>query len=126
WLPADSFEGNASLGGSFYSKKIEDYYVTPFDLGYGFMIKYDHEFIGKAALEKIHNDQHRIKVTLELKSEDVQKVLASQYDNKDKAGERGKFRSEERRVGKECRSRWDLKQSAQKYRVERARWNRER
>ena len=51
WLKADSFEGMASLGGSFYSNNIADYYVTPFDLGYGFMIKYDHEFIGKAALE---------------------------------------------------------------------------
>jgi len=91
WLKADSFEGMASLGGSFYSKDISDYYVTPFDLGYGFMIKYDHEFIGKAALEKIHNNKHRIKVTLELVSADVQKVLASQYDNKESAGERGKF-----------------------------------
>ena len=91
WLKADSFEGMASLGGSFYSKDISDYYVTPFDLGYGFMITYDHEFIGKAALEKIHNNKHRIKVTLELVSADVQKVLASQYDNKESAGERGKF-----------------------------------
>ena len=91
WLKADCFEGNASLGGSYYSKDVSDYYVTPFDLGYGFMIKYDHEFIGKAALEKIHNNKHRIKVTLELVSEDVQKVIASQYDNKDNAAERGKF-----------------------------------
>jgi syringate O-demethylase len=91
WLKADSFEGNASLGGSYYSKDVSDYYVTPFDLGYGFMIKYDHEFIGKAALEKIHNNKHRIKVTLELVSADVQKVIASQYDNKDNAAERGKF-----------------------------------
>jgi glycine cleavage system aminomethyltransferase T len=91
WLPADSFEGNASLGGSYYSKDVSDYYVTPFDLGYGFMIKYDHEFIGKAALEKIHGNKHRIKVTLELVSEDVQKVIASQYDNKANAAERGKF-----------------------------------
>jgi glycine cleavage system aminomethyltransferase T len=91
WLPADSFEGNASLGGSYYSKDVSDYYVTPFDLGYGFMIKYDHEFIGKAALEKIQNDNHRIKVTLELVTEDVQKLLNSQFDTKDNAGDRGKF-----------------------------------
>ncbi|HEV7715256.1 MAG TPA: hypothetical protein VGO53_06660, partial [Steroidobacteraceae bacterium] len=34
WLAANSFEGNASLGGSFYSNNIEDYYLTPYDLGY--------------------------------------------------------------------------------------------
>ena len=35
WLPADGFEANASLGGSFYSDNVEDYYQTPWDLGYG-------------------------------------------------------------------------------------------
>lgn len=35
WLRFDGFEANASLGGSFVSENIEDYYLTPWDLGYG-------------------------------------------------------------------------------------------
>ena len=46
WLPVTSYEANASLGGSFVSKKIEDYYTTPYELGYGTFIKFDHDFIG--------------------------------------------------------------------------------
>src|SRR6202012_4604532 len=29
WLPAAGYEGAASIGGSFYSDDIEDYYFTP-------------------------------------------------------------------------------------------------
>ena len=32
---------------------IEDYYMTPYDLGYGPFVKFDHDFIGREALEKI-------------------------------------------------------------------------
>ena len=32
---------------------IEDYYVTPWDLGYGGFMKFDHDFIGREALEKM-------------------------------------------------------------------------
>ena len=53
WLPANSYEAIASLGGSFYSNNIEDYYLTPYDLGYGAFVKFDHDFIGREALEKI-------------------------------------------------------------------------
>ncbi|MEN9704160.1 MAG: hypothetical protein RLZZ393_39, partial [Pseudomonadota bacterium] len=88
WLPANGFEGNASLGGSYVSDKIDDHYTTPHDLGYGFMIKFDHEFIGREALEKIANNKHRIKVTLELNDEDVAKAIASQYG---KENERAKY-----------------------------------
>ena len=35
WLPADGYEGTASVGGSFVSNNIEDYYVTPHEMGYG-------------------------------------------------------------------------------------------
>ncbi len=52
WLAAGSFEGFASLGGSYYSNNIEDYYLTPYDLGYGNFVKFDHDFIGREALEK--------------------------------------------------------------------------
>ena len=65
WLPASSYEGQGgSLGGSFYSDNIEDYYVTPYELGYGPFVKFDHDFIGAEALKKIADKPHRRKVTL--------------------------------------------------------------
>jgi len=88
WLPANGFEANASLGGSYVSSNIDDHYTTPHDLGYGFMIKFDHDFIGRAALEKIAAQQHRVKVTLELNDEDMVKAIASQYG---KENERAKY-----------------------------------
>ena len=32
WLGADSYEAVGSIGGSFVSSDIEDYYVNPFEL----------------------------------------------------------------------------------------------
>jgi glycine cleavage system aminomethyltransferase T len=88
WLAANSFEGNASLGGSYYSNNIDDYYLTPYDLGYGAFVKFDHEFIGREALEKKSKEPHKIKVTLELNDEDVIKTIASTFG---KGNERAKF-----------------------------------
>lgn len=79
WLSADGFEANASLGGSYYADNIEDYYQTPWDLGYGRHIKFDHEFIGRAALEKMQNQPHREKVWLLWNTEDVLRVIGSQF-----------------------------------------------
>ena len=84
WLSAKGFEANASLGGSFYSDNIEDYYQTPWDLGYGKHIKFDHDFIGRAALEKMVDQPHRRKVWLRWNDEDVQKVFASQLGSGDR------------------------------------------
>ena len=53
WLPAGSYEATGSIGGSFVSDKIEDYYLTPYELGYGPFVKFDHDFIGREALEKM-------------------------------------------------------------------------
>jgi glycine cleavage system aminomethyltransferase T len=88
WLAANGFEGNASLGGSFYSNNIDDYYLTPYDLGYGPFVKFDHDFIGREALEKIAQKPHRVKVTLELNDEDVTRAIASQFG---KEHERAKY-----------------------------------
>jgi vanillate/3-O-methylgallate O-demethylase len=51
WLPAKGYEGTGSLGGSYYSDDIADYYFTPYDLGYGPFVKFDHDFIGRTAVE---------------------------------------------------------------------------
>ena len=77
WLPAESYEATGSIGGSFVSENIEDYYLTPYDLGYGPFVKFDHDFIGRAALEAMQGRAHRRKVTFEWNAEDVMKVHAS-------------------------------------------------
>jgi glycine cleavage system aminomethyltransferase T len=85
WLPATGYEGSASIGGSFYSENIEDYYFTPWDMGYGAFIKFDHDFIGRAALEKMSNSRHRKKVTLALDNEDVTRVIGSTFQKHNRA-----------------------------------------
>jgi glycine cleavage system aminomethyltransferase T len=85
WLPADCYEAKASIGGSFYSDNIEDYYLTPWELGYGHIVKFDHDFVGRAALEKMAKRAHRRKVTLALDDESVLKVLATALQKTDRA-----------------------------------------
>jgi len=82
WLPATGYEGTGSLGGSFVSDRIEDYYLTPFELGYGPFVKFDHDFVGRDALEAMQKQgrQHRKKVTFEWNSDDLAGVFASLVD----------------------------------------------
>ncbi|MFW6090366.1 MAG: vanillate/3-O-methylgallate O-demethylase [Actinomycetota bacterium] len=80
WLGADSYEAVNALAGSFVSDDIEDYYLTPWALGYGNFVKFDHDFIGRDALEAIDPDTQRRKITLEWNSEDVATILASILD----------------------------------------------
>jgi len=80
WLPAASYEGRGgSMGGSFVSDNIEDYYTTPYELGYGPFVKFDHDFIGREALEKIATQPHRTKVTFAWNREDSAKLFASLF-----------------------------------------------
>jgi vanillate/3-O-methylgallate O-demethylase len=67
------------LAGSFVSNNIEDYYVTPYEIGYGPFVKFDHDFIGREALEKIANKPHRQKVTFAWNNDDVAKIFASMF-----------------------------------------------
>jgi len=80
WLPAASYEGTGSIGGSFYSDNVEDYYMTPYELGYGPFIRFDHDFIGREALEKMAGTPHRRKVTLAWNADDVVKVFRSMLE----------------------------------------------
>jgi vanillate/3-O-methylgallate O-demethylase len=77
WLPATAYEGTGAIGGSFVSDDIRDYYTNPLELGYGIYIKFDHDFVGRAALEKMKDKPQRKKVTFEWNAEDVTKVFAS-------------------------------------------------
>ncbi|MFC6356713.1 aminomethyl transferase family protein [Luethyella okanaganae] len=74
WLPAARA---GSLAGSFASDDIEDYYLTPYDLGYGRSVAFDHDFIGRAALERHAAGPVRAKVTLVWSPEDVAAVQRS-------------------------------------------------
>jgi vanillate/3-O-methylgallate O-demethylase len=85
WLPANGYEATGSLGGSYYADDISDYYLTPDDLGYGPFVKFDHDFIGRAALEKIVQAPRRRKVTLAWNAEDVTRAMGTMFAKGDPA-----------------------------------------
>jgi vanillate/3-O-methylgallate O-demethylase len=68
WLPASAY---GSLGGSMDSTVVTDYYVTPYDIGYGKVVKFDHDFIGSEALKRFAKAPRREKVSLIWNPEDV-------------------------------------------------------
>jgi glycine cleavage system aminomethyltransferase T len=80
WLPAPAA---GSLGGSFDSPDIEDYYLTPYDLDYGRAVAFDHDFVGRDALEALAGNKamregpRRRKVTLVWNPDDVQEAVGS-------------------------------------------------
>jgi vanillate/3-O-methylgallate O-demethylase len=80
WLPAGSYEATGSIGGSFESDNIEDYYMSPYALGYGPFVKFDHDFIGREALEKMCGRTQRKKVTFAWNADDVVNVFASMFE----------------------------------------------
>jgi glycine cleavage system aminomethyltransferase T len=79
WLAGTSYEAMASLGGSFVAKNIEDYYLTPYELGYGVFVRFDHEFVGRKALEKLAKKPSRKKVTLAWNGDDVRRTLGTLF-----------------------------------------------
>ncbi|MCO6388854.1 aminomethyltransferase family protein [Aliihoeflea sp. 40Bstr573] len=87
WLSDKSYEATGAIGGSYISDNIEDYYLTPWDLGYGIYVKFDHEFIGREALEKMADGPHRRKVTFEWNPDDVIAAFATMFQE----GQNAKF-----------------------------------
>lgn len=87
WLQEHHYEAVASLGGSFVSDNVEDYYVSPYDMGYGPFVKFDHDFIGREALEEIAQQPHRKKVTLAWNPDDLAKLFRSYFE----PGKNGKY-----------------------------------
>ncbi|MCW3837552.1 aminomethyl transferase family protein [Sphingomonas canadensis] len=85
WISENSYGYKASIGGSFVSERIEDYYLTPWDLGYGPFVKFDHDFVGRDALERMSGNAHRQKVTLALDTEDVLRAISSNFQKGDRA-----------------------------------------
>lgn len=77
WLSLYSFEGQKPLHGTFVSEDIRDYYVSPYELGYGRSIAFNHDFLGRAALEKAKDNIRRTKVTLVFNPDDVRDAFGS-------------------------------------------------
>lgn len=78
----DSVEVFASvlMDGSFSDVPYSEITVTPYDVGWDKMVKFDHEFIGRAALEKIAKAPKRTVVTLEWNKDDIADVWLSIFD----------------------------------------------
>jgi len=85
WLPPDGYEGTGSLGGSFYSDDIADYYLTPHDLGYWPFVKFDHDFVGRDALQALGDEPSRRKVTLAWNGEDVANAIGTLFEGAEPA-----------------------------------------
>jgi glycine cleavage system aminomethyltransferase T len=85
WASGKSYAGMCSIGGSYVPDSIEGYYLTPWDIGYGHIVKFDHDFVGREALERMANETHKTKVTLALDNEDVMRVISSVLAKGDRA-----------------------------------------
>ena len=82
WLTGQSYEAMASLGGSFVSSNIEDYYLTPYH-SYGPFVKFDHDFVGRAGVEQMSSHPRRQKVTLLWNGDDVARAFKTMSDDGD-------------------------------------------
>jgi len=76
-----------AVEGSFEADDISDYYRTPVELGWDRYTKFDHDFVGREALEAEAADPQRVLVTLEWNDEDVIDVYASLF----REGPTGKY-----------------------------------
>jgi vanillate/3-O-methylgallate O-demethylase len=79
WLDADSREATYSIDGSFDSDEVGDYYMSPLELGYGNLVSFDHDFVGREALEAQAGEPHRELVSLRWSDADVVDVYASLF-----------------------------------------------
>jgi glycine cleavage system aminomethyltransferase T len=68
------------LRGSHPSTDPAEFYYSPFELGWGRNVKFDHEFTGREALEKEAQVEGRQHVTLVWNSEDCAEVIGSLFD----------------------------------------------
>ncbi|EMN5734189.1 aminomethyltransferase family protein [Pseudomonas aeruginosa] len=76
-LPA--FASTFNVAGSFEADDISAWYRSPVELGWGRNIKFDHDFIGREALEREVANPRRVIRTLVWNADDVLKVFASLF-----------------------------------------------
>jgi vanillate/3-O-methylgallate O-demethylase len=75
WLTTNHLETIGSLGGSFVSDDIRDYYVDPLELGYSNIIDWNRDFLGRDALDRKRAGQHRVKRSLRWNQDDVAAIM---------------------------------------------------
>jgi vanillate/3-O-methylgallate O-demethylase len=80
WLSLFTPDGQQPLHGSFFSENIEDYYLNPYELDYGRSISFNHDFIGRDALEAAKKETRTHKVTLVLDPTEVRELLGEDHD----------------------------------------------
>jgi len=68
------------LDGSLSDEPFSAFTCTPYDVGWEKMIRFDHEFIGRSALEAMRGQNTRTVVTLEWEPEDIAKVWNSVFE----------------------------------------------
>jgi len=68
-----------AVEGSFETDDLTDYYRTPVELGWDRYTEFDHDFVGREALEAEAADPRRVLVTLEWNEDDVVDVYASLF-----------------------------------------------
>lgn len=76
-MPA--FSTTFNINGSFDGKDVSDYYRSPVELGWSKNIKFDHDFIGREALEREVAEPKRTIRTLVWNAEDISDVHASLF-----------------------------------------------
>lgn len=67
------------LGGSFQGRNIREYFRSPVEMGWTKNISFDHDFIGRKALEAEVANPVRTIVTLEFNSDDVIDIYSSLF-----------------------------------------------
>ncbi|WP_439031557.1 hypothetical protein [Gordonia terrae] len=69
-----------NIAGSFESDDLSDYYRSPIELGWGRVVNFDHDFVGKSALQVEKANPRRTIRTLRWDADDVADVQASLYE----------------------------------------------
>lgn len=77
WLPAARI---GSLAGSLAPDDVRELYLTPYDIGLGRSVRFDHDFHGREALERHAAGPSRRKATLLWNADDVAEVVRSQLE----------------------------------------------
>lgn len=76
------FNLNRKLVGS-VGDNLEIRFVTPYDVGWESLIRFDHDFPGRKALEEISKNPTTTMVTLEWNPDDLGEIFASQFRGRD-------------------------------------------
>jgi glycine cleavage system aminomethyltransferase T len=73
------FAQPAYIAGSYDGQRVSEYYRSPVELGWGRNVRFDHDFLGREALEVEKAAPRRVLRTLVWDAEDVQDVYASLF-----------------------------------------------